>query len=86
MKLEEIKKEIEELGYKFVIRDLYEYGKCLQGGIPDEETNYRMDSYFRILIIENKLMLDSISQIKKNKFFDSKKEIIDYIKGEYPIV
>lgn len=86
MKLEEIKIEIEELGYKLVLRDLYEYGKCLQGGIPNEEKEYKIDSCFRVLIVDNKLMLDFMSQIKENKFFDSKKEMIEHIKKKFPIV
>jgi hypothetical protein len=83
--LDKVKIELEKEGYQTLIRPLYEYGNCIDAKIPSDNENASLDAHFRILIIENQFLLDFGSQVRKNKYFDTKDSLIDHIKEIFPL-
>lgn len=87
MKLEKIKIELDKIGYKSIIRKAKEssIGEYIVAGINDEVSNFKIGATFRIWIIDKKLLLDYISQIDENVFFNNEKDLINFIKEKFPI-
>lgn len=85
MNLNIIKKKLENEGYEMIMRPLYDYGECIQGGIPTDNENSSLNSYFRVMMINERIYLDLASQIMRNKYFDSEDSLVDYIKNLFPL-
>lgn len=87
MKLVEIKQRFEKEGYKTLLRSKKDtlIGEHLIAGINNDNTNFEFGNVFRIWIINNKIMLDFMSQILENIFFDNENDLINFIKTKFPL-
>ncbi|WP_075343118.1 hypothetical protein [Tenacibaculum agarivorans] len=85
MILEKIKEKLNKEGYQIIMRPLKGTDNCIQGGIPKKNKNASLNTFFRIIIPGDKLYLDFMSQRETNKYFDSEKDLIAFIKQKFPI-
>ncbi len=77
-----ISKKLENLGYSTQFHKII---NSLSVGIPEND-NFKLDSTFRIGIINNKIKLDYFNaQIPVEKEFEKVDELIDFIKDKFPI-
>jgi predicted DNA-binding ArsR family transcriptional regulator len=87
MELKIIKQKLDKEGYKSLLRKENEtvIGEHIIAGINDEQLNFKLGTVFRIWIVNNKIMLDNMSQVLENIFFDSEDSLIEYVKENFPI-
>jgi len=85
MNYNKIKEELENLGYLSYIRKNLK-DKYVFSGVPDELTLMKPNYSFNIFIVDDKIILNYfIGQLLKSDKFSTVKELIDFIKVEFPI-
>ena len=85
MNYNKIKEELEKFGYLSFIRKNLE-DKYVFSGVPDELTLMKPNYSFNIFIVDNKIIINYfIGHLLKSDEFSTLKELIDFIKVEFPI-